>query len=64
MARYMLTGIDDEKWKRFKATCGLQGITMRESFIHHINYMIVQGISQIMKSEAHPNKPKKGGKKK
>ena len=63
MAKYLLTGIDDEKWKRFKATCNLKGITIRESFIHHINFMIVQEISQIMKAEANHHKTPKRGKK-
>lgn len=64
MAKYLLTGIDDEKWRRFKGFCDLQGITMKQSFLHHINYIIVQGISQIMKSDANNHKPKKGEKKK
>lgn len=56
MANYHLKGIEDEKWKRFKRTCDLQGITIKESFIHHINFMIVQGISQIIKAEANSHK--------
>ena len=64
MASYYLKGIEDEKWKRFKATCDLQGITIKESFIHHINFTIVKGISQIIKAETNHHKTPKGGKKK
>ncbi|MBA7603970.1 hypothetical protein ES703_11088 [subsurface metagenome] len=37
MANYYLKGVDDEQWKRFKASCDLQGITIKEFFIDCIN---------------------------
>lgn len=64
MADYLLKGIDDEKWKRFRAICDMQGITMKQSFIHHINFMVAEGIARIIKEEAEDHKRKKGGKKK
>lgn len=63
MARYMLTGVDDDLWRRFKAICDLQGCTMRQSFIDHIN-IIVAGREGLKWSRLlQENKPKKGGKK-
>lgn len=64
MARYMLTGIDDQKWRHFKALCDIQGITIKESFTNHINHMLMQGASQIMKLEADYHKKEKEGKRK
>jgi len=40
MAKYLLTGIDNEDWKLFKADCDLQGITVKESFLGHIAIVI------------------------
>ena len=64
MARYMLTGIDDDLWRRFKSICTLQGCTMRESFIDHINIIVEsrKGLNGL--PETGGRKRKKGGKKK
>lgn len=40
MARYMLTGIEDNKWRRFKADCDLQGITIKQAFLEYIDITI------------------------
>ena len=37
MANYILKDVDDEQWKVFKASCDLQGITVREFFINCID---------------------------
>lgn len=62
MARYMLTGIDAEQWKRFKAACNIQGKTIKQSFIEHIN-SVVRRYAVLSR---HPIgsiiDPKKGGK--
>lgn len=62
MARYMLTGIDPEKWRQFKAACDLQGITIKQAFLEYIDIAI-----ETLKK--HPGeylprspKQKKGGK--
>jgi len=64
MARYMLTGIDETKWRRFKADCDLQGITIKQAFLEYIDITI-----QTLKK--HPGdyiprsrNQKKGGQKK
>jgi len=61
MARYMLTGIDDALWKRFKACCNIQGITIKQAFLEYIDITIEQ-----VKLTTGPYKPwlerhKKGG---
>ena len=40
MAKYMLTGIDPDQWKRFKAACNIRGQTVKDSFIQHINIVV------------------------
>lgn len=62
MLKYMLTGIDEVKWKKFKAACDLQGITIKESFTHHINYIIVKVLSEQIKQGQDSLKQKKAGK--
>lgn len=64
MARYMLTGVDNDKWRRFKADCDLQGITIKQAFLEYIDITI-----DTLKKHPGPYGPrdlipKKGGKKK
>jgi len=61
MARYMLTGIDNTKWRLFKADCDLQGITVKEAFLEYIDITIetIQAHPGLYKSRA--SKQKKGG---
>lgn len=46
MASYYLKGIEDDKWKHFKAACNLRGCTAKQSFIDHIN-IIVAGFNLL-----------------
>lgn len=64
MARYMLTGIDPEQWKRFKAGCDLQGVTIKEVLLKFIDTRDIVFQTQHDYHKKQPNKPKKGGKKK
>lgn len=64
MARYMLTGIQEFQWKRFKAACAIQGITVKQSFFNHINHVIKDFQSHPEYTQGRPNKPKKGGRNK
>lgn len=64
MARYYLTGIDDEAWKRFKAACNIRGCTIKQSLLDHIN-LIVAGFGTYRDERGgHYEKPIKGRKKK
>lgn len=40
MATYYLTGIEDDKWKDFKAACDIQGITVMEAFLEYIDITV------------------------
>lgn len=64
MAKYLLTGIDDEQWRIFKAGCDMQGITIKEAFLDYIDISIstIKKMPQYSKIE-HLIK-KDGGKKK
>ena len=64
MARYYLTGIDDEAWKRFKAACNIRGCTVKQSFIDHINIIVAGYDSERLQAEYNYHKQKKGGKNK
>lgn len=64
MARYMLTGIDPEQWKRFKAACNIQGKTIKQSFIEHINSVVRRYAVLIRHPTRSRDEPKKGGKRK
>lgn len=61
MAKYMLTGIDEYQWKRFKAACDIQGITMKQSFLSHIDHEVADYLSHPEKTQGWGIKPKKGG---
>jgi len=60
MANYMLTGIDPYKWKRFKASCDIQGITIKQSFLTHISHEVADYLSNPQKTQGWGPKPKKG----
>lgn len=64
MATYLLTGIDDEEWRRFKASCDLQGITIKEFFLDCIDTAVRVFKQEQLFRQAALNKQKKGGKKK
>lgn len=64
MAKYLLTGIDNLQWKRFKASCDIQGITIKQSFLSHINHEVADYLSHPEKTQGWRTKPQKGGKKK
>lgn len=36
MLNYLLKDINPELWKRFKASCDLEGVTIREALLHYI----------------------------
>jgi len=40
MPDYILKGIDKAKWREFKAICDLAGITVKDSFIAHIDSLV------------------------
>lgn len=40
MAKYLLTGINDEQWRLFKAGCDIQGITIKEAFLDYIDIVV------------------------
>lgn len=63
MARYMLTGIDDKKWRQFKATCDLQGVTIKEALLNYIEQEIITFNLLPLHTNKSGPKPKKGGKK-
>lgn len=63
MARYMLTGIDDETWKRFKASCDLMGITIKQAFLEYIDITIEQVKLSPGPYKPWPQRHNKGGKK-
>lgn len=60
MANYMLTGVDDEQWRRFKASCDLQGITIKEFFIDCIDTEIKKSRYMADYHKANRAKPKEG----
>lgn len=64
MASYILKGIDDDTWKRFKASCDLMGITMKQAFLEYIDITIEQVDIHPGPYKPWPNRHKKGGKKK
>jgi len=64
MATYLLTGIDQSKWRRFKATCDLQGVTIKEALINYIEQEIITLELLPLEIKARSGQPKKGGKKK
>lgn len=64
MARYLLTGIDEEDWKLFKANCDLQGITIKESFLDHIDIVVSTFKKHPEYTKIEPFREKVGGRKK
>lgn len=60
MARYILTGIDDELWQRFKAACNLSGYTIKQSFLHHINFTVSKSIADMIHAQQNSDNPNKG----
>lgn len=63
MANYMLTGIDPETWKRFKAGCDLQGVTIKEALLCFIDTRDLIFQTQHDYHKANHDKPKTGRKK-
>lgn len=64
MARYMLTGIDDKKWREFKATCDLRGVTIKEALLNYVEQEIITFNLLPLHTKARSGQPKKGGKSK
>lgn len=64
MATYMLTGIQEHQWKRFKAACDIQGITMKQSFLSHIDHEVADYLSHPERTQGLGIKPETGGKRK
>lgn len=64
MATYLLTGVDDEQWRRFKASCDLQGITIKEFFLDCIDTSVRVSREELNYHKTDPKKPKQGRKKK
>lgn len=62
MANYMLTGVDDEQWRRFKASCDLQGITIKEFFIYCIDTTVKENRQRLNYHKTIKPKPKIQGK--
>lgn len=62
MARYMLTGINDKEWRRFKAYCDLEGVTIKQVLTHHITMVVKAFNLEHHTPKFNYNKPKKGGK--
>jgi len=60
----MLTGIDNEKWKQFKADCNLQGITIKQAFLEYIDITIDTLKKHPGNYMPRSHNQKKGGKKK
>jgi len=64
MATYLLVGIDDRKWQRFKATCDLQGVTIKETLLNYIDQEIITFNLLPLHTQVSSGSLKKGGKKK
>jgi len=64
MAKYMLTGINDEEWRRFKAFCDLQGVTLKDMLTEHITAVVKAFDLEHHTPKFHYHAPKRGGKKK
>lgn len=62
MAKYMLTGIQDFEWSRFKAACDIQGITIKQSLLNHIKHEVANFLSHPELTQGWQPKPKKRGK--
>jgi len=41
MGEYLLTGIDKDQWKLFKASCALQGVTVKQALLKHIDTVVM-----------------------
>lgn len=63
MADYLLTGVDDKLWRLFKASCDVQGITIKEFFLDCIDTSVKVFRQQLDYHKTHHDIPKKGGKK-
>lgn len=63
MADYLLTGVEDEQWRLFKASCDVQGITIKEFFLDCIDTSVKVFRQELDYHKADRDKPKKGGKK-
>jgi len=64
MKKYLLTGIDPETWRKFKACCDLQGVSMKEAFLEYIDTVVATIRKHPGEYKPRANKHKKGGKKK
>lgn len=61
MANYYLAGVDDQQWRRFKASLDLQGITIREFFVDCINTTVktFQQEREVYKTRSYTHKPRR-----
>lgn len=64
MAKYLLTGIDNDTWKHFKSCCNLMGITAKQAFLEYIDITIEKVESHPGPYKPWPTRHKSGGKKK
>ena len=62
MANYMLTGVDDNQWRLFKASCDIQGITIKEFLLDCIDTSVKITREELNRKIPKPTKPKQGGK--
>jgi len=62
MANYYLKGVDDEQWRHFKAACDLQGITIKQAFLEHIDITVRTVKKYPGPYKPRPAKQKEGGK--
>ncbi len=64
MAKYLLTGIDDDEWRIFKAACDIHGLTVKEVFLDYIDVRVSVFKKNQDYSKLEPFIKKHGGKKK
>lgn len=60
---YLLEEIDPDLWRKFKAACDIQGLTMKESFQSHIKHVVADFQANPAYTQGWPKNNKKGGKK-
>lgn len=60
---YLLKGIDPELWKDFKAVCAHHGVSMRETLLYHVQF-IVDDFNMLkgLKKDIKPKQWKEGKK--
>lgn len=64
MAKYLLTGIDDQQWRLFKANCDIHGVTIKEVFLQYIDSDVAFFMKRPDYSKVEALIKKDGGKKK